>query len=74
MGDNLEKGDFVEEILKEITPPIPMKYFAYPYGKFNDLAVECVKEVGFEYALSVNQGCTTEADPDYKFKIFRNYL
>ena len=33
-----------------------------------------LKEVGFEYAWSVTQGCTNEADPDYKFKIFRNYL
>jgi hypothetical protein len=63
-----------EEILKEITPPKPMKYFAYPYGRFNDLAIECVKEVGFEYAWSVTQGCTDESDPDYRFKIFRNYL
>lgn len=45
-----------EEIIKEITPPFPMKYFAYPYGKYNDLVIECVKEVGYKDAWSVTQG------------------
>ena len=44
-----------EEIMKEITPPFPMKSFAYPYGKYNDLVIECVKEAGYERAFSVNQ-------------------
>ena len=44
-----------EEIIKEITPPFPMKYFSYPYGKYNDLVVECVKEAGYEKAYSVFQ-------------------
>lgn len=42
-----------EEIMKEITPPFPMKYFAYPYGRYNDLVIECVKEAGYEKAYSV---------------------
>lgn len=42
-----------EEIIKEITPPFPMKYFAMPYGKWNDLVIECVKEAGYEKAYSV---------------------
>lgn len=44
-----------EEIMKEITPPFPMKSFAYPYGRYNDLVIECVKEAGYERAFSVNQ-------------------
>lgn len=57
-----------EEIIKEITPPFPMKYFAYPYGRYNDLVVDCVKEVGFEDAWSVTQGTGEQ------FKRIRNYL
>lgn len=43
-----------EEIMREITPPFPMKSFAYPHGKYNDLVIECVKEAGYERAFSVN--------------------
>lgn len=45
-----------EDIMKEITPPFPMRYFAMPYGTYNDLVVECVKEAGYEKAWSVTQG------------------
>ena len=63
-----------EEIMKEITPPFPMKYFAYPYGLYNDLAIECVKEVGYEYAWSVTQGSSDKNDPNYRYKIYRPYM
>jgi len=42
-----------EEIMREITPPFPTKSFAYPYGRYNDLVIECVKEAGYERAFSV---------------------
>lgn len=57
-----------EEIMKEITPPFPMKYFAYPYGSYNDLVIECVKEAGYEKAWSVTQGNNNN------FTLFRDYL
>lgn len=57
-----------EEIIKEITPPFPMEYFAYPYGKYNDLVVECVKEAGYKDAWSVTQGTGEQ------FKRIRNYI
>lgn len=63
-----------DEIIKEITPPFPMKYFAYPYGKFNDLAIECVKEMGYEKAWSVTQGSRNPEDKDHNYKIYRPYL
>ncbi len=63
-----------DEIIKEITPPFPMKYFAYPYGKFNDLAIECVKEMGYEKAWSVTQGSRNPQDKDHNYKIYRPYL
>ena len=65
-----------DEIMKEITPPaiMTMKYFAYPYGRYNDLVVECVKEAGYEMAWSVTQGSRNPNEKDYKFKIYRDYI
>jgi len=65
-----------EEIMSEIQPPMgfTMKYFAYPYGTFNDLVIECVKEAGYEKAYSVTQGSRDPNDPDYNFKIYRDYI
>lgn len=57
-----------EEIMKEITPPFPMEDFAYPYGRFNDLVVECVKAAGYKRAWSVTQG------NDNLFTLYRPYL
>lgn len=62
------------ELLKEVMPPFPMKYFAYPYGRFNDLVIEAVKFAGYERAYSVTQGSMNPDEKDYKFKIFRDYL
>ncbi len=56
------------EIIEEITPPFTMKYFAYPYGKFNARIIELVKEVGYEDAWSVDQG------DDSRFQRKRSYL
>jgi peptidoglycan/xylan/chitin deacetylase (PgdA/CDA1 family) len=63
-----------EQIIKEITPPFPIKYFAYPYGRFNDLAIECVKEIGYEKAWSVTQGSKNINDINHNYKIYRPYL
>lgn len=63
-----------EEIIKEITPPFPMDYFAYPYGRYDDRVVELVKSAGFKLAYSVTQGSTNHNDPNHNFKIYRRYL
>lgn len=57
-----------EEIVKEITPPFPMKYFAYPYGRFNDAVLQAVKDAGYEEAWSVVQGDNSQ------FQRLRSYL
>jgi len=49
-----------EEIMKEVTPPFPMRYFAMPYGRYNDLVIECVKEAGYEKAYSVIETDNTQ--------------
>lgn len=56
-----------EEIRKDITPPFPMKTFAYPYGRYNDLVLKLVKEQ-YETAYSVDKTDGT------KYTIPRNYL
>lgn len=63
-----------EEIMKEITPPFPMDSFAYPYGRYNDLVIECVKEAGYRVAFSVTQGSLNAQDPDISYKIYRDYI
>lgn len=63
-----------DEIMKEVTPPFPMQYFAYPYGTFNDLVIECVKEAGFRMAYSVHQGTVDIRDENFNYKIFRSYI
>lgn len=57
-----------EEIMREITPPFPMKYFAYPYGRFNQLVLDCVKKAGYEKAWSVTQG------NDNPLSLYRDYI
>lgn len=45
-----------EQIIKEITPPFPMKYFAYPYGNVDERVARLVENAGYEDAWSVHQG------------------
>lgn len=63
-----------EEVMREIVPPYPMRYFAYPYGLFNDMVINCVKRAGYQKAWSVTQGSKNIKDKDHNFKIYRPYL
>lgn len=45
-----------EELVKELTPPFPMKWFAYPYGNVDDRVAKMVMEMGYLDAWSVTQG------------------
>ncbi len=65
---NLTRVRDKERLRKEIMPPFPMDYFAYPYGKFSQKAVEIVKEVGFKYAFSVRRSDGS------KYQLKRKYL
>jgi hypothetical protein len=64
----------LEQIMLEITPPFHIEYFAYPYGNYNDLVVDCVKKAGYKAAWSVTQGSTNPNEQDYIFKQYRPYL
>lgn len=57
-----------EQLIHEVTPPFPMDYFAYPYGKFNDNVIKAVKEAGFKEAFSVIEGDNSQ------FQRLRPYL
>lgn len=62
------------EMYKEITPPFPMDYFAYPYGEYNQVVIDVVKDAGFKRAYSVTQGSTNPNEKDYQYKIYRDYI
>lgn len=62
------------EIMKELKAPFQTQFFAYPYGRYNDLVIECVKESGYKFAFSVTQGTRNPSDNDYNFKIYRDYI
>lgn len=57
-----------EELEKEVMPPFPMQYFAYPHGEFDQRVMKAVVEAGYEDAWSVVQGNGTE------FQRKRQYL
>lgn len=57
-----------EELRREVTPPFPMRAFAYPYGIFDDRVVAAVAAAGFTCAYSVFQ---TAPGP---FGLPRSYL
>lgn len=63
-----------DEIMYEVTAPFACKHFAYPYGTFNQLVIDCVKAAGYEKGWSVTQGSRNPNDPDYNFKIYRDYI
>lgn len=45
-----------DTVRREITPPFPMKWFAYPAGRFDSRIIRLVQEAGYEDAWSVTQG------------------
>jgi len=57
-----------EEVIREVRPPFPMKYFTYPYGAISPMVVDCVRDAGFEKAWSVHQGDGST------FQLNRTYL
>lgn len=56
------------EVKREMTPPFPMDYFAYPYGKFDDVALVAAKALGYKRAYSVTQGNGSQ------YQLNRKYL
>lgn len=45
-----------EEVKKEVTAPIKMDWFAYPYGNVDNRVAKIVEEAGYRAAWSVTQG------------------
>lgn len=58
-----------EELEKELTPPWPMRYLAYPYGRFDDRVIKAVKKAGFEAAFAAGK-----YGDGSQFQIMRKYL
>lgn len=57
-----------EEIEKEVKPPFPMKYFAYPHGRISERVLQLVRESGYDSAFSVHETDGT------RFSIQRRYM
>lgn len=57
-----------DDLKKEVTPPFPMDYFAYPYGHVDDRVERAVREAGYKLAWTVNGGYGND------FRIPRRYL
>lgn len=57
-----------EELKKEVTPPFPMKHFAYPFGRFDDRVIQAVQDAGYVEAYSVTDGDNSQ------YQKLRSYL
>lgn len=57
-----------EEVIKEITPPFQMRYFAYPFGRCDARVAKLVEAAKFDRAYSVDQGDGS------RFQLKRKYL
>jgi peptidoglycan/xylan/chitin deacetylase (PgdA/CDA1 family) len=64
----------IAQLEQELKAPFDCKYFAYPYGAFNDTVVQAVKDAGYERAWSVHQGTWDASTKDWQYKINRNYV
>lgn len=56
-----------KELEHEITPPIPMRHFAYPYGIYDERVLKAVK-YKYEKAYSVTKGGFSD------YAIIREYI
>lgn len=56
-----------DELVKEIKPPFPMDYFAYPYGRWNDRVIQIVKKY-YKKAYAVDRTDGTE------YTLLRSYV
>lgn len=57
-----------EALAWEVSNPLRCRYFAYPYGKYDERVREAVKAAGYEAALSVHQ---TDGD---QWSLTREYV
>lgn len=58
-----------EDLEREVTPPFPMDYFAYPYSAFTPRVEEAVKKAGFIEAF-----CASPFGDDSRYQRKRRYL
>lgn len=58
-----------QELIKEVLPPFPMKYFAYPYGRVDKRVESVVKSLGYEAAF-----CAGKYGDGSQFQLKRPYL
>lgn len=70
-----EQAYQINEARKQIEAQIGVSadVFCYPYGHYNEQTLRILKEAGFRYAFTIDQGKTTSSQHPYKLKrIFVN--
>lgn len=64
------KIEYIEEDFKKMEKIIPTKYFAYPYGAYNEQAISVLKEKNYKLAFGFGPGKehrkSTKKDDSYK--------
>lgn len=69
----LTKEQQIDEVLgnKEILEKIigkRIEWFCYPRGRYNDITIEVVKEVGYKYARTTKVLCTEQPIDNYRIE------
>lgn len=60
-----------EEVINDLKTSLDLlktKYFSYPFGQYNDNAIEILKELGFTMAFTVNNGLIKPSDNMFLLK------
>jgi peptidoglycan/xylan/chitin deacetylase (PgdA/CDA1 family) len=56
-----------EELFKEITPPVPVPFFAFPGGNYSRTAIAALHEAGYDAGFSIKAKLVSHATPRYLF-------
>lgn len=72
-GEKLLISSEEEIILQDLIKSkelVDAKYFAYPYGKYNEKTIQCLKQTGYEMAFTIEAGYVTRELNKYELPRF----
>jgi peptidoglycan/xylan/chitin deacetylase (PgdA/CDA1 family) len=56
-----------EELVHEVTAPVPLPFFAFPGGKYSRTAIAAIHTAGYEAAFSIKSKLVSRTTPRYLF-------